>query len=129
MTNQTDDAIREFVSKSYADRVRPVLETAHDDQKPRPVAVLVDVSQSMGNDDPRPDRADQWRAAIALGLADPPARGVIPEGSAPQYQPADRGTLADPAAVADAIAYLLGLPPEVEIKELVVTAAEEPSWP
>ena len=27
MANQTDDAIREFVSTSYADRVRPVLET------------------------------------------------------------------------------------------------------
>ncbi len=51
------------------------------------------------------------------------------DGRDPQYQPGDRSTLADPTAVADAVAYALALPAGVEIKELVVTAAAESSWP
>lgn len=51
------------------------------------------------------------------------------DGRDPQYQPGDRSTLADPAAVADAVAYVLALPAGVEVKELVVTAPAEGSWP
>ncbi len=47
----------------------------------------------------------------------------------PQYQPADRDGLADPASVADTVLFVLCLPPGVEVKELVVAAPGEPSWP
>lgn len=45
----------------------------HDDsgQRPRPVAVLIDVSQSMDQKDPRPNAEDQWRAALAFDLIEP----------------------------------------------------------
>lgn len=70
--------------------LRPTLEKDTADQKKRPVAVLFDVSGSMASPDPRPDTADQWRAAIALGLENtsPPADGKIPEAAPPVYKPA-----------------------------------------
>src|SRR4051812_2575100 len=49
--------------------LRPVWVQEHKGQKRRPVAVLIDVSQSMDSKDPRPTAADQWRAAIAYDLA------------------------------------------------------------
>ncbi len=48
--------------------MRPVWVSESKEERPRPVAVLIDVSQSMDNNDPRPNTADQWRAALALGL-------------------------------------------------------------
>jgi hypothetical protein len=50
---------------------RPVLVSEDRDSRPRPVSVLIDVSQSMDSKDPRPTAADQWRAAIAFGVIDP----------------------------------------------------------
>jgi hypothetical protein len=58
--------------------VRPVLVTEDRGAKPRPVGVLVDVSQSMDSKDPRPTAADQWRAAIAFGVIDPD-KGLPPD--------------------------------------------------
>ena len=46
-----------------------------------------------------------------------------------QYKPQDDSRLQDPAAVADAVLYVLGMPPRSEIRELVVTHPEEDSWP
>lgn len=51
------------------------------------------------------------------------------DGRDPQYQPADRSELADPAAVAAVVCFALTSPAGVELKELVVTAPAEPSWP
>ena len=51
--------------------LRPVVVVERKGDRPRPVAVLVDVSQSMGSADPRPNLDDQWRAALAFGYIDP----------------------------------------------------------
>lgn len=50
--------------------LRPVWVDETREVRRRPVAVLIDVSQSMDQADPRPDTADQWRAALAYGLID-----------------------------------------------------------
>ncbi|MBA4188183.1 MAG: hypothetical protein C0467_09215 [Planctomycetaceae bacterium] len=50
--------------------MRPVWVSEQKRDKVRPVAVLIDVSQSMDNPDPRPSLDDQGRAAIAFGLID-----------------------------------------------------------
>lgn len=55
--------------------LRPVLVQEHHDTRRRSVAVLVDASQSMDSKDPRPNTADQGRAAIAFDLA-PPDKGL-----------------------------------------------------
>lgn len=57
--------------------LRPVWVKEERNDYRRTVAVLVDASQSMGNQDPRPNAADQWRAAIALGFV--PADKGIPD--------------------------------------------------
>jgi hypothetical protein len=46
--------------------LRPTWLTETTGDRPRPVAVLVDASQSMRSDDPRPNFSDQWRVAIAF---------------------------------------------------------------
>jgi hypothetical protein len=51
--------------------LRPTLVTESDRQQPRPVAVLVDDSQSMTTADPRPNTADRWRVAVALDRVPP----------------------------------------------------------
>jgi hypothetical protein len=48
--------------------VRPVWVTDQATEKVRPVVVLIDASQSMGAEDPRPGNDDQARAALAFGL-------------------------------------------------------------
>jgi hypothetical protein len=50
--------------------LRPVWANEKKGEKARPVAILIDVSQSMANADPRPNTADLGRAAIALGFTD-----------------------------------------------------------
>lgn len=50
--------------------MRPVWVSKKETTKTRPVAVLIDVSQSMASPDPRPNNDDQARAAIAFGLLD-----------------------------------------------------------
>jgi hypothetical protein len=55
--------------------LRPALVRDIHGHKPRPVALLVDVSQSMDSADPRPGHADQWRVAMAFGLL-PPDRPI-----------------------------------------------------
>ncbi len=55
--------------------LRPVFVKETKGDRRRPVAVLVDVSQSMDRDDPRPNTADQWRVAIAYDLI-PADKGI-----------------------------------------------------
>jgi hypothetical protein len=55
--------------------LRPVWVNDRKDEKRRPVALLVDVSQSMDSQDPRPGASDQWRVALAYGLV-PPEKGI-----------------------------------------------------
>src|SRR4051812_46721332 len=45
--------------------LRPVWVSESDGDRARPIAVLIDVSQSMDQKDPRPNPEDQWRAALA----------------------------------------------------------------
>jgi len=51
------------------------------------------------------------------------------DGRDPQYQPPPAAPLLDPAEVADAVAFALSRPRGVELRELVVCASEESSWP
>ncbi len=51
--------------------LRPVWVSESSGERARPVAVLIDVSQSMDQKDPRPNPDDQWRAALAYDLIDP----------------------------------------------------------
>lgn len=55
--------------------LRPTLVTDVRGERPRPVAVLVDDSQSMLTRDPRVNVIDRWRAAVALNLV-PPDKAV-----------------------------------------------------
>ncbi|HEX4614003.1 MAG TPA: hypothetical protein VH092_37825, partial [Urbifossiella sp.] len=55
--------------------LRPVWVKESKGDRRRGVAVLVDVSQSMDRDDPRPGSADRWRVAIAYDLV-PPDKGL-----------------------------------------------------
>jgi hypothetical protein len=72
--------------------LRPVFVKETKGDRRRTVAVLVDVSQSMDRDDPRPNAADQWRAAIAFDLipadkgipADITATPLLAEGKLPE---------------------------------------------
>ncbi len=50
--------------------LRPVWVTESKGEKKRTVAVLIDVSESMNQKDPRPALDDQWRVALAYGLID-----------------------------------------------------------
>jgi NAD(P)-dependent dehydrogenase (short-subunit alcohol dehydrogenase family) len=47
----------------------------------------------------------------------------------PQYQPPADAMLNDPADVASAVMFALGLPPGCELREMVVCPSTEPSWP
>lgn len=51
--------------------MRPVWVNESTGDKRRPVAVLIDASQSMDARDPRAAPDDLWRAALAFGLIDP----------------------------------------------------------
>ncbi|HEY1189172.1 MAG TPA: hypothetical protein VGE74_16070 [Gemmata sp.] len=51
--------------------LRPTWIHEYHGERPRPVAVLIDVSQSMGQKDPRPNAEDQWREAIAFDRVEP----------------------------------------------------------
>ena len=51
------------------------------------------------------------------------------DGRDEQYKPGPDADLADPAVIAEAVAHALAWPPGVEIRELVVCPAGEPSWP
>src|SRR5438105_12400294 len=64
--------------------LRPVWASEHTNERRRPVAVLVDVSQSMNTRDPRPNADDLWRVAIAYRLVEPDAgtSGPLPEKAA-----------------------------------------------
>ncbi|HSQ56794.1 MAG TPA: vWA domain-containing protein, partial [Gemmata sp.] len=60
--------------------LRPVIVRELDEMRSRPIGILIDVSQSMDQQDPRPNTADQARVAIAMGLAD--ASGGLPDADA-----------------------------------------------
>ncbi len=51
--------------------LRPVWVSEATGDKRRPIAVLIDASQSMDAKDPRPALEDQWRAALAFGIIPP----------------------------------------------------------
>jgi NAD(P)-dependent dehydrogenase (short-subunit alcohol dehydrogenase family) len=51
------------------------------------------------------------------------------DGREPQYKPGPDAPLMDPADVADTVVFALGRPKGVEVRELLVCSAEEPSWP
>jgi NAD(P)-dependent dehydrogenase (short-subunit alcohol dehydrogenase family) len=46
-----------------------------------------------------------------------------------QYRPGPDAELSPPQDVAAAVVFALGMPPGVEVRELVVTVSREPSWP
>ena len=74
--------------------------------------------------------AAECRGEVGVSLVTPGGMdSAFFDGRDPQYQPADRSDLADPAAVADVVVFALAAPDAVELKELVVTAPREPSWP
>jgi NAD(P)-dependent dehydrogenase (short-subunit alcohol dehydrogenase family) len=51
------------------------------------------------------------------------------DGRPDQFKPAPDAQLNDPAEVAEAALFALTRPPGVELRELVVCPAKEPSWP
>jgi NAD(P)-dependent dehydrogenase (short-subunit alcohol dehydrogenase family) len=51
------------------------------------------------------------------------------DGRPDQYKPGPDAQLNDPAEVADAVLYALTRPEGCEVRELVVCASTEPSWP
>jgi NAD(P)-dependent dehydrogenase (short-subunit alcohol dehydrogenase family) len=51
------------------------------------------------------------------------------DGRPEQYRPGPDAQLASPDDVAAAVVFALGMPPGVEVRELVVTVSQEPSWP
>ncbi|HVT69894.1 MAG TPA: SDR family oxidoreductase [Trebonia sp.] len=51
------------------------------------------------------------------------------DGRDEQYKPPPDAKLADPADIARAVLFALTQPPGLELRELVVTASEEGSWP
>jgi hypothetical protein len=66
--------------------LRPVWVVEDAGSRRRPIAVLIDASQSMDAKDPRPAPDDQWRAALAYGLIDPdkpfptdPVTSIVPK--------------------------------------------------
>lgn len=74
--------------------------------------------------------AAECRGEVAVTLVTPGGMdSAFFDGRDPRYQPVDRSDLADPAAMADAVLFALRTPPGVELKELVLTAPREPSWP
>jgi len=51
------------------------------------------------------------------------------DGRTEQYRPGPDAPLADPAEVAAAVVWILGRPAGIDVKELVIAAPGEPSWP
>ena len=51
------------------------------------------------------------------------------DGRPAQYKPGPDAQLNDPAEVADAVVYALTRPLGSEVREMVVCASTEPSWP
>jgi NADP-dependent 3-hydroxy acid dehydrogenase YdfG len=51
------------------------------------------------------------------------------DGRPEEFKPAPDQRLNDPADVARTVVFALRQPPGVELRELVVTPAGEPSWP
>lgn len=51
------------------------------------------------------------------------------DGRDPQYRPPADAMLNDPADVAATVMFALGLPPDCELREMVVCPSAEPSWP
>ncbi len=51
------------------------------------------------------------------------------DGRDEQFKPGPDQRLNDPADVADAVVFALSRPPFVEVREIIVTPAGEPSWP
>jgi NAD(P)-dependent dehydrogenase (short-subunit alcohol dehydrogenase family) len=51
------------------------------------------------------------------------------DGRSEQYRPPPDARLADPADIAAAVVWVLARPAGIEVKELVIAAPSEPSWP
>ena len=78
--------------------LRPTWVSETSGQRPRPIGLMFDVSQSMAFEDPRPNLADQYRAGIAFGTLKAP----IPEQFVSDAIP--RGTPEKPSRLATAVA-------------------------
>ncbi len=85
--------------------LRPVWITEVTQERPRPVVLLLDNSQSMTLRDPRPERVDHFRAAIAYDqhdpaqpIPEPPTSSSVMEGVPEQPRRGDllRAVLANP---------------------------------
>jgi NADP-dependent 3-hydroxy acid dehydrogenase YdfG len=51
------------------------------------------------------------------------------DGRPDQYKPPPDANLADPGEIAQAVVFALGRPAGVELREMVIAADTEPSWP
>src|SRR5437764_13898280 len=118
--------------------LRPVLVTEFVGERPRPVAVLLDTSQSMRQQDRRVTPMDHQRVAIARGQAGPdapPDVSAATEGDNPSRADLVRAVLANPSlALLDRLqskgplrTYLFGNRlRSVPAAELAAFAADEP---
>jgi NAD(P)-dependent dehydrogenase (short-subunit alcohol dehydrogenase family) len=74
--------------------------------------------------------AAELRGRVGVTLLTPGGmRTAFFAGREARYRPPDDMPLLDPNAVAEAVVFALSQPPGCEVKELVVTGPEEPSWP
>lgn len=73
--------------------------------------------------------AEQWDRVGVTMLVPGGMRTAFFDGRDPQYKPPEDAMLNDPADVASAVLFALGLPPGCELREMVVCPATEPSWP
>jgi NADP-dependent 3-hydroxy acid dehydrogenase YdfG len=51
------------------------------------------------------------------------------DGRSEQYRPGPDARLAEPAEIAAAVIWVLARPSGIEVKELVIAAPNEASWP
>ena len=51
------------------------------------------------------------------------------DGRPEQYKPGPDANLAEPGEIAQAVVFALGRPAGVELREIVMAADTEPSWP
>ena len=74
--------------------------------------------------------AAECREQVGVTLLTPGGmRTPFFDGRSEQYRPAADARLAEPSEVAAAIVWILGRPAGIEVKELVIAAPSEPSWP
>jgi NAD(P)-dependent dehydrogenase (short-subunit alcohol dehydrogenase family) len=74
--------------------------------------------------------AAECRDVVGVTLLTPGGmRTPFFDGRSDQYRPGPDARLAEPAEIAAAVVWVLARPIGVEVKELVIAAPSEPSWP